>query len=39
MYFKLNLGHPSPDDYIFDVGANKGSTVKLFARLYPTFRS
>jgi FkbM family methyltransferase len=34
----LNLGHPSPDDYIFDVGANKGSMVKLFARLYPKTR-
>ena len=34
----MNLGHPSPDDYIFDVGANKGSMVKLLAGLYPKTR-
>ena len=35
IYFKRNLGQLSRGDYIFDVGANKGSMSSLFARFYP----
>jgi FkbM family methyltransferase len=34
IYFKRNLGQSSQGEFIFDVGANKGSMSKLFARLY-----
>ncbi len=35
IYFKRNLGQSIRGDYIFDVGANKGSMSNLFARFYP----
>jgi FkbM family methyltransferase len=34
IYLKRNLKHSRPGEYIFDVGANKGSMSKIFARLY-----
>lgn len=34
IYYKKNLRHPRPGEYILDVGANKGSMSKLFSRLY-----
>ena len=34
LYLRRNIGKPNPGDYIFDVGANKGSMTKLYLRLY-----
>ena len=34
VYLKRNMGKPILGDYIFDVGANKGSMTKLFLKLY-----
>jgi hypothetical protein len=33
-YLKRNICRPNLGDYIFDVGANKGSMTKLYLRLY-----
>jgi FkbM family methyltransferase len=33
-YLKRNICSPNLGDYIFDVGANKGSMTKLYLRLY-----
>jgi FkbM family methyltransferase len=34
LYLRRNIGKPNLGDYIFDVGANKGSMTKLYLRLY-----
>jgi FkbM family methyltransferase len=34
LYLKRKIGKPNLDDYIFDVGANKGSTSRLYVGLY-----
>jgi FkbM family methyltransferase len=34
VYLKRNLGKPRASDYIFDVGANKGSTTRLYLNFF-----
>jgi FkbM family methyltransferase len=34
LYLRRNIGKPNLGDYIFDVGANKGMTSRLFLKLY-----
>jgi len=35
IYLRRNLTQPSEGDFVFDVGASKGATSKIFLRLFP----
>ena len=37
-YLRANLGQPSIGDVIFDVGANIGSTSKIYMKLYRSIK-